>query len=601
MPNGRTNNSGCSKGSNCCPTCDAAHPCPAGQVCCNGKCVSGDCCANTDCLDPTKPICTNRVCRPCTSNAQCGNGKRCCSGQCKSGTCCTADDCADRPCQSRTCEQQPLCLRATGQRDAAATTAIPARSMTSVRTVSAPARRRTAQGKPTPAMTASAGTPTARASSGQRPTAQPVATTTAAPSATVARTASAPPAPGSTAAHLDDPCNRGVCQSDGTCAQQPRNNDEPCMAGANFCTDVGVCRDGACVVRPAVVCTASDECHAAGVCDPETGRCSNPTASNGTTCGNNGQCQDGQCVEPCLAVNAVCDPATDTCCDQEGEACVENAACSDAGEGRCCRPEGAFCEQPCDCCGGVCAGGVCCVPGQQCTSSNECCDGQECINEVCTSVCGTDRALCGGGMGTAPCCDGYQCVDGECWPGFCTPTTENCSSASRVLPGRRHHLRKHESSPAGRIAAAIPTTRRAGTPTSAAASRCAGRRASAAWAALRSRSEHGRVRHLSTTGNTNAVRVSAATPSASSAVWTKASPFPSRPLWWWLYRMLPLHGADGVCTCHRKGETCTAPGGNSVPHHLLRWVVVRQRHLQHTVQRGVRLHSKLAMLHRLHL
>ncbi len=242
------------------------------------------------------------------------------------------------------------------------------------------------------------------------------------------------PGAGVSCGHLDDACNRGVCQPDGGCTREPRNDGELCLAGANFCTDVGACRNGACAAGPAVVCTASDACHAAGVCDPATGRCSNPVAPDGTACGNNGRCDTGRCIEPCLAVNAVCNPETDTCCDQEGEACFENAACSDAGEGRCCRPEGAFCEQPCDCCGGVCAGGVCCVPNQQCNSNNECCDGQECIDFVCQSVCGTDRAFCGGGAGSAPCCDGFRCVDNECWPGTCTPTTEECSSASECCP-----------------------------------------------------------------------------------------------------------------------------------------------------------------------
>src|SRR5262249_39472976 len=131
----------------------------------------------------------------------------------------------------------------------------------------------------------------------------------------------------------------------------------------------------------------------------------------------------------------VCDPATDVCCDSEGEFCSDTAACREGGEpGRCCRPEGAFCSNACDCCEGVCAGGVCCQPFRQCNSSNECCEGYACVDNVCDAVCGTDRGFWGGGPASAPCCAWYRCVNGECWPGTCLATTEECSSASECCP-----------------------------------------------------------------------------------------------------------------------------------------------------------------------
>jgi hypothetical protein len=51
-----------------------------------------------------------------------------------------------------------------------------------------------------------------------------------------------------------------------------------------------------------VVCTASDQCHAAGTCDPATGRCSNPPLPNDTPCDDDNACTapdvctDGECT-----------------------------------------------------------------------------------------------------------------------------------------------------------------------------------------------------------------------------------------------------------------------------------------------------------------
>ena len=42
------------------------------------------------------------------------------------------------------------------------------------------------------------------------------------------------------------------------------------------------CQAGACTGGEPVVCTASDQCHTRGTCDPATGACSNPNAPNGT-------------------------------------------------------------------------------------------------------------------------------------------------------------------------------------------------------------------------------------------------------------------------------------------------------------------------------
>lgn len=218
----------------------------------------------------------------------------------------------------------------------------------------------------------------------------------------------------------DDQCNRGVCrQSDGQCVKEPRQDGTFCNDG-NACTLAGACQNGSCNVGAPLVCVASDACHLAGQCDPASGVCSDPQAPDGTPCGFNGQCMNGECVELCLTTNAVCDVENDTCCDSF---CSDTAACSSGGEARCCRNEGSECTFDCDCCAGVCAGGVCCQPFRQCISSQDCCEGYNCIDNVCELACGTAYAFCP----DIPCCEGFRCFEGECWPDTCLALTEACS------------------------------------------------------------------------------------------------------------------------------------------------------------------------------
>ena len=61
------------------------------------------------------------------------------------------------------------------------------------------------------------------------------------------------PGAGITCGHLDDQCNVGACQDNGTCGKKPRANDSPCVADGNLCNELGACRNGSCVAGPAVV------------------------------------------------------------------------------------------------------------------------------------------------------------------------------------------------------------------------------------------------------------------------------------------------------------------------------------------------------------
>src|SRR5205823_5016894 len=105
----------------------------------------------------------------------------------------------------------------------------------------------------------------------------------------------------------------GTCNSaTGTCSNPAKADGAPCN-DANACTQTDVCALGTCVGTDPVVCTASDQCHAAGTCNPATGTCSNPAKPDGASC-NDGNactqtdtCQSASCVgsEPvvCTALN----------------------------------------------------------------------------------------------------------------------------------------------------------------------------------------------------------------------------------------------------------------------------------------------------------
>jgi MYXO-CTERM domain-containing protein len=78
----------------------------------------------------------------------------------------------------------------------------------------------------------------------------------------------------------------------GTCGPRPDSAD--CDDG-DLCTQTDSCQSGACVGGNAMVCTASDECHAVGQCDPVTGACSDPAVPDETVC-SGGECVAGTCT-----------------------------------------------------------------------------------------------------------------------------------------------------------------------------------------------------------------------------------------------------------------------------------------------------------------
>jgi hypothetical protein len=213
---------------------------------------------------------------------------------------------------------------------------------------------------------------------------------------------------------LDDACNVGVCSAaTGGCVASPKQNGTTCDDG-NLCTQASSCQAGACKGTSPVVCTASDQCHDAGSCNPATGICSSPAKSNGSSC-NDGNactqtdsCQGGACTggdavvckasDQCHAVGT-CDSATGTCTDPVKK---NGSACSD----------GSLCTQTDTCQGGLCVGAspVTCRASDQCHSAGTC----DASTGTCSSPVKKDGSAC---------VDGDACTQTDtCQAGVCTGT-----------------------------------------------------------------------------------------------------------------------------------------------------------------------------------
>src|SRR5207244_12546763 len=95
----------------------------------------------------------------------------------------------------------------------------------------------------------------------------------------------------------------------------PAQPDGATCDDGNPCTRTDPCPAGACVGTNPVVCTASDQCHAAGTCKPATGTCSNPTRPDGSGCNDgNGCTQTDTCqAGACVGTNPLVCTASDQC------------------------------------------------------------------------------------------------------------------------------------------------------------------------------------------------------------------------------------------------------------------------------------------------
>jgi hypothetical protein len=217
-----------------------------------------------------------------------------------------------------------------------------------------------------------------------------------------------------------NPCKVPIC-IDGLCDVANLANGTACDDGS-VCTRTDTCQLGQCTGGNPVVCTASDQCHAAGTCDPTTGECSNPAkgdgaaCSDGDSCTRTDTCQAGVCTggnplvstasDPCH-VAGTCDPATGLCSNPPKS---NGATCSD----------GNACTQTDTCQAGVCTGSspVVCTASDQCHVAGTC--------DPATGLCSNPPKSNG-----ATCNDGNACTQTDtCQGGVCTGANPKVCTAS---------------------------------------------------------------------------------------------------------------------------------------------------------------------------
>jgi cysteine-rich repeat protein len=232
-----------------------------------------------------------------------------------------------------------------------------------------------------------------------------------------------------------DACHTaGTCNPvSGLCSNPTRPDGTPCNDG-NSCTQTDACAAGTCTGTNPVVCTASDQCHAAGVCNPTTGVCSNPARADGSACNDGNTCtQTDTCqAGACSGANPVVCTPLDGCHD---------AGVCDTGTGVCSNPakpngsacnDGNACTQTDTCSAGICTG----TNPLVCTASDPC---------HSAGVCNTTTGLCSNPAkpnGTA-CNDGNACTQTDaCASGVCTGTnpvvctaSDQCHAAGTCNPG----------------------------------------------------------------------------------------------------------------------------------------------------------------------
>lgn len=245
-------------------------------------------------------------------------------------------------------------------------------------------------------------------------------------------------------AHLTDTCNTGVCDPLATpgedpCTAEPVPDEDLLVCDdALFCTDIGLCQQGVCVVADHDCSDFDGEC-ARGVCDENAQTCvADSDVRNGDECPVQGQCVRGECRSgDCRVLSA-----------EEGTPCEDGSRCTEADR---CRNDGECRGTPVSCAHltSACADGQCnpgtgacqaipkdndtrCDDDLFCTEDDRCFDGA-CIGDhvecegfdplACTTpICDEEQNAC---VATAK-EDGSRCddhdvctADGRCREGVC--------------------------------------------------------------------------------------------------------------------------------------------------------------------------------------
>jgi hypothetical protein len=229
-----------------------------------------------------------------------------------------------------------------------------------------------------------------------------------------------------------DTCHLGVCDVDSdTCVQIPGNEGSPCV-DQDPCTKSGVCMGGTCAPGEPTDCSILDDLCNKGACDPQVGCFQEPIADgtpcqDGLFCTINDHCSAGKCVaDPnmCAAPGDVCkigscNEVTDTCTavnGNNGGACNDKNACT-TGE---------------TCTNGTCGGGAPTNQGGACDDTDACTTVDTCSDGVCVGSAAIVQCTAGDA-----CCP-QSCTladDADCQPTCCGDNQNDFPPAGNCLQG----------------------------------------------------------------------------------------------------------------------------------------------------------------------
>jgi hypothetical protein len=217
-----------------------------------------------------------------------------------------------------------------------------------------------------------------------------------------------------------NPCTADACGPNGQCVHTPVANGTSCSDG-NACNGLETCQAGSCTPGTPVVCKAADQCHVAGTCDPATGACSNPNATDGTACNDGNNCDSNDVCKGgvCSGTPVVC-TASDQC---------HAAGSCDPSTGKCSNPpvaDGTSCNDGNSCdTNDVCKAGVCSGTPVTCTASDQCHAAGTC--DPSTGKCSNPAVADGTSCNDGNLCD----KNDVCKAGVCTGTPTTCTASDQ--------------------------------------------------------------------------------------------------------------------------------------------------------------------------
>jgi cysteine-rich repeat protein len=218
----------------------------------------------------------------------------------------------------------------------------------------------------------------------------------------------------------------GTCApATGVCSNPTKANGMTCSDG-DACTRTDTCQNGTCTGANPVVCTAQDQCHVVGTCNSSSGVCSNPNKSEGSPCLDNNNCtQNDTCVSGVCTGGppVVCTPSDQ--CHAAGTCIPATGSCTNPGVTGISCDDGNVCTRQDVCTNGTCGGDPrICNDGILQSSCGELCDDGNLVNgDGCDTNC--TPTACGNGIVTA----GEGCDDGGLAAG------DGCSASCAVESG----------------------------------------------------------------------------------------------------------------------------------------------------------------------